>query len=237
MRKQLLVFACLVSSLSWAQQRDSIPGGAATRMSVNGGMPGMGGAAAMRQGPRPFKEVITDKAVSKKGLFTVHKVDDKYYFEIPDSLMGREVLAVTRFTRIAGGGGKYGGEEVNTQSLKFEKGPSNNIFLRVVTLISTADSTTAISRAVKNSNLDPIGYAFGVAALSKDSSGVVIEVTEFFKGDNQIVGLDPNDKRQFNLTGLLPDRSYIQSINTFPINTEIKTVKTYGASSGAGIPG
>ncbi|MBU3745190.1 MAG: DUF5118 domain-containing protein, partial [Sediminibacterium sp.] len=144
-------------------------------MSMNGGMPGMGGAAAMRQGPRPFKEVITDKAVSKKGLFTVHKVDDKYYFEIPDSLMGREVLAVTRFSRIAGGGGKYGGEEVNTQSLKFEKGPSNNIFLRVVTLISTADSTTAISRAVKNSNLDPIGYAFGIAAFSKDSSGVVIE--------------------------------------------------------------
>lgn len=228
MRKQLLAIACLMSAVSWAQQRDSIPGGGAARVSMSAGMPaGMGAGAAMRQGPRPFKEVITDKAVSKKGLFTVHKVEDKYYFEIPDSLMGREVLAVTRFSRIAGGGGKYGGEEVNTQSLKFEKGPSNNVFLRVVTLISTADSTTAISRAVKNSNLDPIGFAFGIAALSKDSSGVVVEVTDFFKGDNQIVSLDPNDKRQFNLTALLPDRSYIQSINTYPINIEIKTVKTY----------
>lgn len=238
MRKQLLAIACLMSAVSWAQQRDSIPGGGAARVSMSAGMPaGMGAGAAMRQGPRPFKEVITDKAVSKKGLFTVHKVEDKYYFEIPDSLLGREVLAVTRFSRIAGGGGKYGGEEVNTQSLKFEKGPSNNVFLRVVTLISTADSTTAISRAVKNSNLDPIGFAFGIAALSKDSTGVVVEVTDFFKGDNQIVSLDPNDKRQFNLTALLSDRSYIQSINTYPINIEIKTVKTYGASSGGGFPG
>lgn len=236
MRKQLLVFACLLGVTTFAQQRDSVPGGNGARMAMTM-PPGMGAGAGMRQGPRPYKEVITDKAVSKKGLFTVHKVDDKYYFEVHDSIMGREILAVTRYIRIAGGGGKYGGEEVNTQSIKLEKGPSNNVFLRVVTLISTADSSNTISRAVKNSNLDPIGYSFPVAAMSKDSSGVVLDVSDFFRGDNQIVGLDPNDKRQFNLTALLPDRSYIQSISTFPINTEIKTVKTYSASSGGGFPG
>jgi hypothetical protein len=129
MRKQLLVFACLLTLASQAQQRDSIPsGGGNARMSMGAGMPAMGAGTAMRQGPRPFKEVITDKAVSKKGLFTVHKVEEKYYFEIPDSLMGREVLAVTRFSRVAGGGGKYGGEEVNTQSLKFEKDPATTCF-------------------------------------------------------------------------------------------------------------
>ncbi|MFX9038894.1 DUF5118 domain-containing protein, partial [Acinetobacter baumannii] len=31
-----------------------------------------------RQGPRAYKDVITEKAVTKKGLFTVHKVEDKY---------------------------------------------------------------------------------------------------------------------------------------------------------------
>lgn len=236
MRKQLLVFACLLGVSSFAQQRDSLPGGGGARATMTM-PPGMGGGTGMRQGPRPYKEIVTEKAVTKKGLFTVHKVDEKYYFEVHDSLMGREILAVTRFVRIAGGGGKYGGEEVNTQSIKLEKGPSNNIFLRVVTLISTADSTSTISRAVSNSNLDPIGYSFPIAAVSKDSTGVVIDVSDFFKGDNQIVSLDPNDKRQFNLTALLPDRSYIQSISTFPINTEIKTVKTFGASSGGGFPG
>ena len=236
MKKQLLVFACLLGLTSFAQQRDSVPSGNGARMAMT--MPGgMGPGAGMRQGPRPYKDIITDKAVSKKGLFTVHKVDDKYYFEVHDSIMGREILAVTRYVRIAGGGGKYGGEEVNTQSIKLEKGPSNNVFLRVVTLISTADSSNTISRAVKNSNLDPIGYSFPISAVSKDSSGVVLDVSDFFKGDNQIVSLDPNDKRQFNLTALLPDRSYIQSISTFPINTEIKTVKTYSASSGGGFPG
>ncbi len=94
--------------------------------------------SASRPGPKPYKDVITAKAVTRKGLFTVHKVDDKYYFEIPDALFGREVMAVTRFSRVAGGAGVYGGELANQQVVRFEKGPDNKVFMRVVTVISVA---------------------------------------------------------------------------------------------------
>ena len=235
MKTKLLAVALLAGTMAMAQQRDSFPTpGGPTRGNLGAGL-GLGGAP--RTGPRPYKEIITDKAVTKKGLFTVHKIDDRYYFEIPEDILGREILAVTRFTKVPGGGGKYGGEEVNQQSLKFEKGPSNNIFIRVVALISTADSTNTISRAVKNSYLDPIATALNIAAFGKDSASYVVEVTDFFKGDNQIVGLDPADKRQFGLGALAADRSYIQSINTYPINTEIKTVKTYSSGGAGGIVG
>ncbi len=231
MKKQLLVIALFASTMAIAQGDSSRPAGGAR------GAANPFGGAAPRTGPRPYREIITDKAITKKGLFTVHKVDDKYYFEIDDAVLGREILAVTRFTKVPGGGGKYGGEEVNEQSLKFEKGPSNNIFVRVVSLISTADSTNTISRAVKNSYLDPIATALNIAAYGKDSMSYVVEVTDFFKGDNQIVGLDPADKRQFGLGALAADRSYIQNINTFPINTEIRTVKTYSSGGGGGLGG
>jgi hypothetical protein len=184
-----------------------------------------------KTGPKAFSEVITKKAVSQKGVFSVHFLDDKYYFEIPDSLLGRELLAVTRFTKVAGGARKYGGEEVNEQSLLFEKGPNQRIFMRVVTLISKADSTQTIAKAVKNSYLDPIAASFDIKALGKDSSSSVIDVTEFFKGDNQAVSLNPSAKRMFNLMGLASDRSYIESIKSYPINMEIRTVKTFNASA------
>jgi hypothetical protein len=187
-----------------------------------------------KTGPKPYKEIITDKAITKKGLFVVHKIDDKYYFEIPDSLLGREILAVTRFSKVAGGAGQYGGDLANQQSLEFEKGPSNNIFLRVVTLISTADSSQEIYKAVSNSYLNPIAAAFDIKAYGKDSSSSIIDVTDFFKGDNQIVSISPSAKRRFNATGLATDRSYIQNINTYPINTEIRTVKTFNASPSSG---
>ncbi|MCX8481226.1 MAG: zinc-dependent metalloprotease [Sediminibacterium sp.] len=182
---------------------------------------------------KPYKEIITDKAVSQNGLFKVHKVEEKYYFEIADSILNREFLAVTRFAKVAGGGRRYGGEEVNEQSLKFEKGPNNNLFLRVVTLISYADSTQTISKAVANSYVDPIGANFDIKTVGKDSLSYVIDVTDFFKGDNQVVGMTQYDKKIFGITALFSDRSYIQSIKTYPINTEIRTTKTFGAIAGS----
>lgn len=182
--------------------------------------------------PKPYKEVITDKAITKKGLFIVHKIEEKYYFEIPDSLLKREILAVTRFTKTAGGSSAYGGEIANQQTILFEKGPSNNIFLRVVALISQADSTNDIFKAVTNSNLNPIIAAFPIAAFNNDAKSTVIDVTDFFKGDNVPVSLDAAIKKRYTLSSLAADRSYIQNINTYPINTEIRTVKTFNSTVG-----
>ena len=216
-------------------RRDQPPPTPATAPAAPGaGAPAMPPMGAPKTGPKPYKEVITGKAKSSKGLFTVHKVDDKFYFELNESLFGREIMAITRFSKIAGGGGLYGGEMANQQVIKFEKGPSNNVFMRVVTVISVADSTQPIYKAVRNSNLDPIAAAFDVKSLGKDSSGAVIDVTDFFKGDNQAVSLNASSKRRLNLTMLMADRSYIETIKSFPINTEVRTVKTFGASSGGG---
>lgn len=243
MKKLLFTSTALMLALSLvAQQRPQTPpqtpgSGAPTQG------PNMGNLAnmmnnAQRQGPKPYKEVITGKAVSKTGLFTVHKVEDKYYFEIPDSLFGREILSVVRFAKVPAGAG-YGGEIANQQTITFEKGPNNNVFLRTVTLVNKAEENQDIYKAVTNSNLNAIASAFPVASLGKDSTGVVIDVTAFFSGDNQAVSVNPNIKRRYSLTALAQDRSYISKISTYPINTEIVTVKTFNASAAAGpsIPG
>ncbi len=179
--------------------------------------------------------MITEKAISKKGLFTVHKVDDKWYFEIADSVMGEEILAVTRYSKTPAAAGSFGGERVNEQTIRWERGPSNNIFLRVITFVNIAtDSTQPIFQAVRNSNVDPIAASFDIKAFVRDSNSVVIDVTDFFKGDNQVVSLSPSIKRRYSFGGIAFDRSYIQSIHTYLINTEIRTVKTYFSSPAPG---
>ncbi|HVY73935.1 MAG TPA: zinc-dependent metalloprotease [Puia sp.] len=180
--------------------------------------------------PKPYKEVIPDSAKTVRGLFIVHQVGDKWYFELPDSLLNREILAVTRFSKAPAGSRSYGGEEVNEQTFRWEKGPSDVVFMRVMTVVSLAkDSSEPIAKAVHNSNLDPIAAAFDIKAYGKDSS-LVIDVTDFFKGDNQPVSLTPAIKRQYSLGGLSGDRSYIAFIHSFPLNTEVRTVKTYSSS-------
>lgn len=190
------------------------------------------GFSGQRSNPKTFKSFFdSSKVRTQKGLITVYWQDDKYYFEISNSLLGKDLLAVTRFVRTAAGGGLYGGEQANENVLRFEKGPENKLFMRTtLNVISSPDSSKPIFQAVKNSNVDPIAAAFDIKAFNPDSSGFIIDVTDFFKGDNQVVSLDPRYKRALNLSSLAFDRSYIETIFSHAGNTEIRTVKTYNST-------
>ena len=225
-----IAVATFSPALAQRRQRPTSPAPADTSKPKPPAFPGFG---TPKQGPKPYKEVITDKAITHPGLFTVHKVDEKWFFEIPDSMLGREFMAITRFSKTAAGGGLYGGELANQQTLQWEKGPSNVLFLRVVTLVSMADTTNKIYKAVKSSSVNPIAAAFEIRAYGKDSTSVVVDVTDFFKGDNLIVSIPQGIKSRMRLGGLASDRSYIEHINTYPINTEVRSVKTF-SSGGMG---
>ncbi len=181
---------------------------------------------------KTYDRLITDEAISTHGLFDVHKVGDKYYFEISDRLLNREMLVVTRFIKTPSGAGNYGGEKISENTIVFEKGPSDNLFLRISTLVSSASEDDAISKAVNNSNITPILEAFDIKAHNEDENSYVIDVTGFVNGENPLLALSSDQKDAYKLTSLEKNKSYIKEINSFPINTEIKTVKTYKAKTG-----
>jgi len=49
----------------------------------------------------------------KQGLFGVAQHENDWYFEVPDSLLGRRMYVVMRFVSNTADAGTYGGEEVN----------------------------------------------------------------------------------------------------------------------------
>jgi hypothetical protein len=194
-----------------------------------------------KKGPKLFSDIITAKASSMYGLVTVHRVEEKYYLEIPDSIFGRDIMAITRVAKSPTGAG-YGGEEANEQVIRFERGPADKVFIRAIDYrnVST-DSLQPIYKAVRNSNVDPIAAAFDIKSIRKDTS-ILIEVTDFFKESNQVFSLPPLMKQSYKINELQKDRSYITSIRSYPINVEIRSVKTFSVSppslkpSGGGDP-
>ena len=182
---------------------------------------------------KTIADVITDDAISQNGLFSVHQLGEKYFFEIPDSLLNREILVVTRFIKTPSGARNYGGEKIAENTVIFEKGPTNQIFLRIATLVSAANEEDAISKAVNNSNITPILEAFEIKGRDKKKTSYLIEVTDFLNSENPLLALSGPKKDAYQLLGIEKNKSYINEINTFPLNTEIKTVKTYKAKSSA----
>jgi hypothetical protein len=159
-------------------------------------------------------------------------MDNKYLFEIPDSLLGSEMMTITRYSKTPAGGGIFGGEEINRQVVRWEKGLNNNILLRSITyVIMSPDEDKPMAQAVKNSNSDPIVGNYDVLAYKKDETGkitgYVVDLSTTFDADVQTFSLNPIKKQLLNIQTFQKDKSFISKISSFPINTEIRSVKTF----------
>tara|TARA_R110002050_G_scaffold204522_4_gene340239 strand:- start:173186 stop:175684 length:2499 start_codon:yes stop_codon:yes gene_type:complete len=178
-----------------------------------------------------YDKVITKDAVTDKGLFDVHVVDSKYFYEIPDSLFNKEMLMVSRISKTATGIG-FGGGKINTQVLRWEK-KDKKVLLRVVSYDIVAADSLPVHEAVVNSNFEPVLFAFDIKAFNKDSinPATVIEVSDLFEKDVNALGMPEFYKKQYKVSRLDADRSYIESVKSYPLNVEARHVKTYAASA------
>lgn len=177
----------------------------------------------------PYAKVITKDAKSDPGLFTVHRVDDKYFYEIPDSLFNREMLTVTRIAKTATGIG-FGGGKQNTQVHRWQK-KDGHVLLRVVSHEIYAADSLPVHEAVVNSNFEPVLQRFPIKTVGKDSvnKSTVIEVTDLYTKDVKALGLRDGSRKQYKVSRLDDSRSYIDTIRSYPENIEVRHVKTYNA--------
>lgn len=184
-----------------------------------------------KDAPQPYAKVITKEAKTDKGLFDVHQIKDKFFYEIPDSLLGREMLMVSRISKTASGIG-FGGGKINTQVMRWEK-KGDKVHLRVVSHEVVAADSLPVKEAVINSNFEPVLYSFAVKSNRKDSvaTSTVIEVTPLFEKDVNALGMPEGYKKRYKATRLDSERSFIEGIKSYPMNIEARHVKTYFAGS------
>ena len=177
---------------------------------------------------QPYGKVVTKDMKTDEGLFKIHSKDNSYLFEIPDSLLNREMLMVTRIAKTASGIG-FGGGKTNTQVLRWER-KNKNILLRVVSHQVVADTILPVHEAVVNSNFEPVLYSFPIKAFNKDTTGVVVDGSKFLSDDIKPMGFPQSYRTRYRATRLDKSRSYIERVSSYPQNIEMRHVKTYFAS-------
>ncbi|MDX1545454.1 MAG: zinc-dependent metalloprotease [Rhodothermales bacterium] len=196
--------------------------------------PARGAAAQQAEKKSPYKpygDVITGEAVSDAGLFGVHRVGSDYFFEIPDSLLGREMLLISRIAQTPANLSPFinAGSKVGEQVVRWER-RGEQVLLRRMAYESVASDSLPVARSVRANNFEPIVHAFAVAALTPDSAGVVIQVNDFFEKDvPAISGLSPSQRTRFKVRRLDDGRSFIDAMKSFPLNVNVRHTMTFEA--------
>ncbi|MGH7520339.1 MAG: zinc-dependent metalloprotease [Gemmatimonadales bacterium] len=216
--------ACARPAATSSQQ--PVPGGAAPS-----GAAQREGAPPPRRGPRPYRDVIPARALTDSGGIPVHRVDDKWFFELPDSLLNRDFLLVSRIAGVPArlGGFTSAGQSVAERVVRWQR-QGTVLLLRTMSYEAVADDSLPIAQSVASNNQGPVLGAFPIQAFGADSATFVLDVTEFFSGDTPgIAGLSPAQRRQYQVRRLDTSRSQVTAIRSFPLNVEVRHTQTFEA--------
>ncbi len=203
------------------------------------------GSVTVTPSPRPYSEVIPRTAVTERGLFHVHRVGTRWYFEIPEEMLGREMALLSRMAAMPTGIGVEmlpGGDRLNetqfmnydTQVIRWER-EGGRVLLRGVSHAQMSAPGDPIRQALEHIGFEPI-----VASLPIETEGaagsVVIDVTDLYTTGNPNFGLDQGRRTLWGARRVDADRSYLRAIRSFPTNLEVRNVLTYEADTPPALP-
>lgn len=182
---------------------------------------------------KSYEDIITSDAVSDEGLFNVHRVGEKLYYEIPFTHFNKDMLLISRIVQSPADLSPFthAGSKVAEQVVHWEM-KDKKVLLKVVSFSNVADEELPIAQSVAYNNFAPIIKSFKVEAYNPDSTAVLVEVSKLFTDDvNAISGLSSGLRTRYKVSRLDGDRSFIDKVNSFPINVEVTHTMTYNASA------
>jgi hypothetical protein len=176
--------------------------------------------------PQDYRTVVPASAKSDPGLFTLHRVGEALLFEIPDSLLTRDMVVMSRYARTQDGLANGGDRMAPNMVVRWER-RGGRIDLRAVSHEKTADRNSTLHLAVENSNFAPVLHSFPIRARGDGSS--VIDATELYTGDIPAFTLPRQTRTRLAVRSHDRNRSWLEWARSFPINVEVRAVQTYAA--------
>jgi hypothetical protein len=181
----------------------------------------------------PIKSIdsLTLKMSKQEGLITTYQKESKVFFEISKELLDQDLLMVTRFVRLPANYQAYlnAGSKTSQQLIHFKK-KGSQILLTQESYVNIADQKDPISLSVALNNFPPILAVFKIKNIENDR--YLIDVSSYFNDDSPGFNIIRKGlKKEYGIGNPDGKRSYIDTLKSFPKNTEIRHTLTYKATS------
>ncbi len=169
---------------------------------------------------------VSAQRTTDDGVFTVHRQEGRLLFEIPDAMLGRDMLIMSRIAKAQDGLADGGANMAPNIVVRWER-REGRIVLRGVSYSRTADDGTPLALAVENSNFAPVLASLPIQATGSGTS--TVDVTDLYLGDTPMFTLPRARRTQLGVRALDRERGWLEWARSFPTNIEVRVVQTYAA--------
>lgn len=180
-----------------------------------------------------YDKLFKEKHETAKGMFILHKIKEKIYFEIPLNMLGKEMLIASTVTETSDNGNGIVGGKTDPIHIAFTKSDESIQLRRINSDVITDNSESNIARAIQKSSIGSIMRSMKIEAYSNDSTAVVVDMTPFFVGDNKDLAPFDQYSNYTMFAGLKrtesfqQDKSFLGSIKSFSDNLVVTSTLSY----------
>ena len=172
-------------------------------------------------------------AVTKDGLFKIHTIKEKIYFEIPNEVLGKDLLIVNKISSVPAqinNAGINKGMNYESKLIRFYKDEKNNkVWAKTFDPKISVNKKDNIALSVRDNYGESIIEGFEIKTYGKDSA-VVVQVNNVFNGTSKSFN---NLFDNIGMGGSVRTKdSYIEEVKSFPQNVVIKSQLTTQVSEG-----
>ena len=189
-------------------------------------------SAANKGNTAAYNDFIKD-AVTKNGLFKIHTIKEKIYFEIPNEVLGKDLLIVNKISSVPAqinNAGINKGINYENKLIRFYKDEKNNkVWAKTFDPKISVNKKDNIALSVRDNYVESIIEGFEIKTYGKDSA-VVVQVNNVFNGTSKSFN---NLFDNIGMGGSVRTKdSYIEEVKSFPQNVVIKSQLTTQVSEG-----
>lgn len=179
-----------------------------------------------------INKFIKPSAVKYTGVFNVYLQEDKYYLEIADSLLNRDILAMITINKgsaqIARDSRKrfgFSGDVVHEAVFKFNKGKKGTVNMEQSQFYVAGNNKSAYEETLKNRST-PIIVSF--TPVASEVSSVLIDMTSIFNSDMHYLSLS-GAKDELGLGAYQANLSRPIGVSAYKNNVVFRSIRAYAA--------
>lgn len=182
-----------------------------------------------QSGPASKYGSLTAGYTRKPGMINVYQKADNYLFEIPKTLLGKDLLLTSRVATTSNNSSTVAGQMPHSPVLITLTVQGERLYMHKKVYKTLCDPESSLQASFNRNFTDPIWKSFKIKGTSADGD-VLVDLSALFENDVKELNPFSSGAKNSMSGSLIGDLTMITGVKSFPQNLQVRSQMGYTSS-------